>query len=134
MTPNELKQNRIKGFLDIAAKEFAAANTLGETLPEQAAYFLQQTVEKLIRAVLEALDVRMGVGHNLRTLAEQLPSGHFLISRFADFDDLSSASTKYRYPTNEGKVARFDARRVKPLIADVKALIDDVEQYIKGLD
>jgi HEPN domain-containing protein len=133
MTPNELKQNRINGFLDIAAKEYAAANKLGEALPEQAAYFLQQTVEKLIRAVLEALDIRMGVGHNLRTLAEQLPSGHFLINRFADFDDLSSASTKYRYPTNEGKVARFDTRRLKPLTEDVKALTEEVEQYIRSL-
>ncbi len=44
-----MTRKRIETFLQIADEEYAAACKLQLLLPRQGAYFLQQSVEKLIR-------------------------------------------------------------------------------------
>jgi HEPN domain-containing protein len=106
MTAEAQRQRRILSFLALAEEEFAAATMLLDKLPRQAAYFQQQCVEKLLRAVLEAEGVPVGPTHNIRQLADMLPSQHALKARFTEFETLSAAATRFRYPTASGAVAR----------------------------
>ena len=48
-----MTRRRVEAFLQLAEEEFSAAERLQSPLPRQALYFLQQTVEKLVRAALE---------------------------------------------------------------------------------
>jgi len=82
---SDLRRRRIAAFLQIADEEAQAAATLLGLLPRQCAFFQQQCVEKLLRAVLEAEDVPAGPTHNLRTLADLLPRDHGLRSTFLAF-------------------------------------------------
>jgi HEPN domain-containing protein len=130
LTPSDLQIRRTNSFLLIAERELRAASHLGVELPEQAAYFVQQAVEKLIRALLELEGIPMGVGHNLRALADQLPQDHSFAGRFRQFDDLSVASTRYRYPTSEGRLLNFDPRQLPPLLAAVSQLNDEINKFV----
>ena len=132
MTPSDLQIRRMYSFLLIAERELRAASLLGKELPEQAAYFLQQAIEKLIRALLEFEGIPMGVGHNLRALADQLPADHAFAGRFRQFDDLSVASTRYRYPTSEGRLVNFDPRQLPPLLESVRGLNEEIGNYLRS--
>ena len=132
MIPSGLQRKRTESFLFIAGRELEAVRRLGQELPEQAAYFLQQTLEKLIRALLEAEAIPAGVSHNLRTLADILPKEHPFADRFVVFDDLSSASTRFRYPTNEGRVPTYDPKRLPSTLAAVEKLSDDITAFIQN--
>lgn len=102
MSAEEQKRRRIASFLSIASEELSAAELLSDKLPRQAAYFQHQTVEKLLRAVLEQEGVAIGPTHNIRSLTDLLPKSHLLRAHFLTFDDLSSAATKFRHPTASG--------------------------------
>lgn len=105
MTAEAQRRRRVASFLALAEEEFAPARLLLDRLPRQAAYFQQQCVEKLLRAVLEAEGVPVGPTHNLRQLADMLHPEHPLKSRFLEFETLSAAATRFRYPTASGSVA-----------------------------
>jgi HEPN domain-containing protein len=102
---SESTKVRVDAFLKIAFEEREAATRLADPLPRQAIYFVQQAVEKLLRGVLEAEGVPAGVSHNLRYLCELLPEGHALKAMFMEFETLSAASTRYRYPSVTGKLS-----------------------------
>jgi HEPN domain-containing protein len=110
---------RVDAFLQIAFEEREAALRLADPLPRQAIYFVQQAVEKLLRGVLEAEGVPAGVSHNLRYLCELLPESHPLKAAFMEFEPLSAASTRYRYPSVTGKLSAPAA--------------DDVQKWLKML-
>ena len=111
--PEALRRRRIAAFLQIADEEMRAAETLMAILPRQSAFFQQQCVEKLLRAVLERADIPAGPTHNLRTLADLLPREHELRAIFMDFEELSSAATRYRYPSGSGDAPKVSAEQVK---------------------
>lgn len=113
----------------IASEELEAARRLQTALPRQAEYFLQQTVEKLLRAVLEVETVAAGVGHGLADLAHRLPEGHRFREKFKDFDHLSAASTMYRYPTAGGRIASVSAEAVGEELGRVESLNEDVRAF-----
>lgn len=121
---------RIDSFLAVADEELAAAKQLAPILPRQGAYFLQQSVEKLVRATLEVEQIPAGATHNLRFLADLLPTQHPLKSAFVAFDDLTPASTRYRYPTASGALVPVSADSVLPRIAEVEELVKNVRHYI----
>jgi HEPN domain-containing protein len=105
--PHRLK--RIRSFLLIAAEEEAAARRLLPDLPRQASFFVQQAVEKLLRAVIEAEDRKAGISHNIKELAALLPEGNVLRPLFIEHEDISSAATRYRYPLGGGGMAEPDS-------------------------
>lgn len=109
MSADSQRQRRIASFLTLASEELAAAGTLLDKLPRQGAYFQQQAVEKLLRAVLEVEAIPAGPSHNIRALADLLPKDHVLKARFVGFEDLSSAATRFRYPTASGAIASVSA-------------------------
>jgi HEPN domain-containing protein len=102
---------RVKAFLQIAEEELSAAKRLQAPLPRQAQYFLQQSVEKMIRATLEASEIAAGTAHSLSFLAGLLPQSHPLRARFTAFEHLSGA-TRYRYPTGTGVVHNISSDEV----------------------
>lgn len=136
MTPEELQRLRVKSFLQLAREEFEVALELREKHRRQAAYFLQRSVEKLLRGVLETESIPAGPMHNIRGLADLLPKGHALYARFLELDELSPAATRYRYPSPRGTVADFDDGRLKALLPKVEALKKDavglMETFIAG--
>ena len=73
MTPEELQRLRVKSFLQLAREEWEVALEIRGKHRRQAAYFLQQCVEKLLRGVLETESVPAGPMHNIRGLADLLP-------------------------------------------------------------
>ena len=120
LTPERLREQRIAGFLQIADEEFRAAEKLVDVLPRQAAYMMQQSIEKTLRAVLERDCIPVGPSHNIANLVTLLRTPHALSTEFLAFDDLSAASTRYRYPNEKGIVAEPDLKllpgRLKPLM------------------
>jgi Fe-S cluster assembly ATP-binding protein len=129
---SDQRSRKIGAFLTIAEEEFAAARQLAPLLPRQGAYFLQQSIEKLVRAVLECDDIAAGATHNLRYLADLLGQGHPLQAEFIAFDDLTPASTRYRYPSPSGALAPVKAESVMARFAEVESLTRHVRNYIDG--
>ncbi len=124
------QSRKIDAFLTIADEEFAAAKQLAPLLPRQSAYFMQQSIEKLVRAVLEADEIVAGMTHNLRYLADLLGQDHPLKSAFISFDDLTPASTRYRYPSPSGALAPVKAESVMARFSEVESLTEQVRRYI----
>jgi len=129
VSAEEQKRRRIASFLSIAGEELSAAELLSDKLPRQAAYFQHQTVEKLLRAVLEQEGVAIGPTHNIRALTDLLPRSHVLRASFLAFDELSSAATKFRYPTASGAMAGQspeDVLRRQEALRKLLVLVNDV--------
>ncbi len=131
LTPEIIRRRRIDGFLLIAGEELDGASRFAEPLPRQAAYFLQQSVEKLLRAVLELELVPAGPSHNIMALAELLPADHELKAVFLALDDLSTASTRYRYPNERGIVRSVDPQQVQKRLSDVRSLDQQVRTFVR---
>jgi HEPN domain-containing protein len=69
-----------------------------------AAYHCQQPAEKLIKAVLVALQVgypRGRSGHDLGLAAALIPSGHKLRAAAEAFDAIADWSISFRYPADD---------------------------------
>lgn len=130
MTIDDLRERRINAFLQLAQEERSAGARLSATNPRQAAFCLQQAVEKLVRATLEHANVPAGPTHNIRTLTDLLPPNHSLRETFLVFDDWSSAATRFRYPSSTGKVAEISVDEVKHRLAAIGALESDVLKYL----
>jgi HEPN domain-containing protein len=134
VTAEAQKRRRVASFLALAEEELAAARILLDKLPRQAAYFQQQCVEKLLRAVLEAEGVPVGPTHNIRQLADMLPANHELKPRFLDFETLSSAATRFRYPTASGAVASPPSGDASSRQEDIERLKRDVIRSLGRFD
>lgn len=136
MTPEDLQRLRVRSFLQLAKEEYEVAMELRATHRRQAAYFLQQSVEKLLRGILETASVPVGPMHNIRGLADLLPDGHPLFQKFLDLDELSPAATRYRYPNPRGTLADFDDRRFDVLTPKVGDLLREagivMERFVRG--
>jgi HEPN domain-containing protein len=130
VSAQEQKRRRIASFLSIAKEELAAAEILFDKLPRQAAYFQHQTVEKLLRAVLEREGVAVGPTHNIRALTDLLPTPHLLKESFLEFDNLSSAATRFRYPTASGAIASQSAEEVFQRQGELRKLMDAVSAFL----
>jgi HEPN domain-containing protein len=109
MTLSRDNKRRVAAFLTIGTEELRAARKLLPDLPDQSMFFLQQAAEKLLRACIEAEGKIASITHNLRTLAEVLGKDHSLYDLFVLLQDLSSAATRYRYPTSSGNIMQLDA-------------------------
>jgi HEPN domain-containing protein len=130
MSAEAQRQRRVASFLALAEEEFSAAGVLLDKLPRQAAYFQQQCVEKLLRAVLEAEGVPVGPTHNIRQLADMLPVDHVLKGRFLQFETLSSAATRFRYPTASGAVASPPSGEASERQVEIERLKSDVGAFL----
>ena len=127
---DQIRSRRVAAFLKLADREIASARHLLAVAPEHAAYFTQQAVEKLLRAVLEFEAKPAGATHNLRLLAEILSRTHPLHDAFMTFDVLSSASTRFRYPTEFGDLRVISEAQVAKHLAEFETLRKAVATYL----
>jgi len=120
------RNERIAAFLRLAEEELLAATLLVEPAPRQTAYLCQQCSEKIARAILTAVGVMFGPGHNLDQMAAALPKGHPWVERIRVLDKHSPAATRYRYPSTKGKL--FDPPGPKRLREDLEEIADLLAQ------
>jgi len=124
---------RIRAFLQLATEELAAACLLAGSNPRQAAYFCQQSSEKIARAVLTDAGVAWGTGHNLGQMAAALPEGSSWRERLRALDKHSPAATRYRYPTPTGRLQRPpDEARLLADISELEELLTEVQEQLQG--
>ncbi|MFM9974195.1 MAG: HEPN domain-containing protein [Beijerinckiaceae bacterium] len=129
LTPHNRK--RIAGFTKIAAREIESARLLAVKSPEDAMFHLQQSVEKLVRALIEASGGVAGPTHNIGALADLLEISHPLRDQLKPLHELSVAATRYRYPTSGGNVFEFEGD-ISAVIKEVDSFATAVTAYLKS--
>lgn len=125
------QHKRIVAFLQLAGEELRAAQSLVEQSPRQAAYLIQQSAEKIARAVLTDAGVKFGIGHNLGQMARALPESHPWIEKLLPLDRHSSAATRYRYPSATGRL--FDPpgpRRLQKDLDELASLFKEARHFL----
>lgn len=122
MTPEELHLRRVRAFCELASQELQAARMLAPSLPGQAAYFLQQCVEKLARGLLEMNRVQVGPMHDIGRLASLLPADDVFAEDLKGMDVLSPAATRFRYPGGAGDVRTIQEPELRTLLKAVEGL------------
>jgi HEPN domain-containing protein len=125
---------RIRAFFDLADRGLKSAEILfRDGQFEDAAYFSQQVVERVARALLTNAGVPFGTSHNLGQMASALPTGNPFKPRINEFDALSSSATKYRYPTASGWLPEGpDAESLRKTLDEVAALVREAREYVYG--
>src|SRR5262249_35370180 len=123
---------RIAAFLDLADRGLKSAETLfRDGQFEDAAYFAQQIAERVAHALLTKAGVPFGTSYNLGQMASALPEGHPFKSRINGFDGLSSAATKYRYPTPSGWLPETpDSESLRKTLNELTALVKEARAYV----
>jgi HEPN domain-containing protein len=125
-------ERRIAAFFDLADRGLKSAEILlRDGQFEDAAYFAQQIAERVARALLTKAGVPFGTSHNLGQMASALPEGHPFKSRINGFDALSSAATKYRYPTASGWLPESpDGESLRETLDELSTLVSDARAYV----
>lgn len=118
-------EKRILAFLELAEKDAEATELLAAGSNRNAAYHLQQAVEKLLKAVLIARQIETTAEHRLEPLLDQLASGDPWLARLTPFAHYSAYATSFRYPTPGGRIPKEpDARTVRADNAVVRSLLE----------
>jgi hypothetical protein len=119
--------DRIAAFLQLAQEELDAARALPGTARRQAAYFCQQSAEKIARAVLAHAGVPFGLGQ----MAASLPPDHPWRGKLNALDKHSPAATRYRYPGPTGRLAEPpSAARLLEDIRELSVLLEEARQFV----
>jgi hypothetical protein len=85
---------------------------------------------KLLRAVLEHEQIVASPTHSLRQLAQLLPKDHRWRDAFDELDRISSAATRYRYPTSAGNIIDADEGLTSTDLANVEKLSREVSAWL----
>jgi HEPN domain-containing protein len=125
-----MKRARIDAFMVIASEELEAAVRLEPLLPRQSSYFLSQSVEKMVRALIELSGGVAGTSHNLSYFAGLLGFQHPLHGDFVGLEHLSGASTSSRYPTASGRIVEIDRPQLAKDLEAVKVLFAKTKSFI----
>lgn len=122
---------RIAAFFQLAEEELSAARSLSRTGRRQAAYFCQQSAEKIARAILTHEAVPFGTGHNLGQMAHALPEDHPWRAKLNALDKHSPAATRFRYPGSTGRLAEPPAEaQIAEDIRELATLLDEAKRFI----
>ena len=122
---------RIAAFLQLAQEELDSARTQRGTARRQAAYFCQQSAEKIARAILTHEGVLFGTGHNLGQMAASLPSDHPWRAKLNALDKHSPAATRFRYPGPTGRLAEPPAaKQLEDDIRELSVLLEEARSFV----
>jgi HEPN domain-containing protein len=126
-------REREAAFMKLAQEELAAARSLSATGRRQAAYFCQQSAEKIARAILTRAGVPFGTGHNLGQMASALPEAHPWRDKLRSLDKHSPAATRFRYPGPTGRLAEPPTgEQLQNDIAELALLLDEARRFLQG--
>jgi HEPN domain-containing protein len=115
---------RIAAFIALAEDELEAARLLAAGQRRQAAFYLQQSAEKLARAILTAAGIPFGTSHNIGQMAATLPAEHPWRAKILALDRHSPAAARFRYPTPGGRLPEPPSReRIEQDVAELARLI-----------
>jgi HEPN domain-containing protein len=116
---------KVDSFFVLADRARKTANILfREDQMEDAALNVQQLVERVARGLLTHEGIPFGTSHNLGQIANALPVDHPFRDRIKGFDDLSTAVTAFRYPTDTGRLKKA------PPIEDLRKKLEAAEQLL----
>lgn len=119
---------RIAGFLALAEDELAAARLLAAGQRRQAAFYLQQSAEKLARAILAAAGIPFGTSHNIGQMAAALPADHPWRAKIFALDRHSPAAARFRYPMPGGRLPEPPSQdRIERDAAELAALVAEAK-------
>ena len=122
----------MEGFRVIARDELVATASLLPRQPRQAAFFLQQAAEKLLKAVLTAEGLTFPRSHQLGALAALLPGDHPWRADLAALDRLTAYATVLRYPLPDGKPPPPpDPYELARSVHEVGGLLDEREPWCR---
>ncbi len=129
-----MSAKRVASFLQLAEEGLKTANLLvQEGQFRDSAYFAQQIAERIARALLEHSGVPFGTSHNIGQMAASLPEAHPFKQVLLNFDDLSPAATKYRYPSPSGRLADPPpAEDIQFALDGLATLLNEAKTYVSG--
>lgn len=122
-------KKKVESLLDLAERDIAHATDNLSSYPAYAAMSVQQAAEKMIKAALEVEGVSYpATSHQLDVLISHVPAANPFKADFAPLARLTSAATRYRYPTPRGEVpedpppveTKADMDAVKLLLPEVR--------------
>ena len=124
----------IASYFQLAEEGLKAANILLRADQfRDATYFAQRVTERIARALLTHAGRAFGTAHNLGQMAAALPADHPFMSRIKALDELSTAATKFRYPSPTGRLASPPPADVlRRTLDDIEVLLRDAKAYASG--
>jgi HEPN domain-containing protein len=124
----------IVSYFQLAEEGLKTANILLQADQfRDATYFAQQVTERIARALLTHAGRAFGTAHNLGQMAETLPEDHPFKSRIKALDELSTAATKFRYPSPTGRLAiPPSAEALRKTLDEIEVLLRDAKAHASG--
>jgi HEPN domain-containing protein len=120
-------------LVDLAEKDISHATDNIGTHPNHAAFSVQQAAEKLIKAVLEQENITYpSTSHQLDDLVGRVPPTNPFKGDLIPLTRLTSAATKYRYPTARGGVP--DDPPMSEIVEDLKSvtlLLPEIRDWLR---
>lgn len=100
-------------------------------MPKQAAFFVQQAAEKLVKAVLVTADVRPRHTHDIGALIGDIPETHAGKQSLADLHRLTPYAVVFRYPSEEAAAEPApEPIEIDRWIDEVRARKADFERWL----
>lgn len=126
-------EKRVRAYLELAAKDVEAAELLLAGGNRYAAYHVQQSVEKVTKALLLARGIEAGIEHRLEELYRRFPDGDAWPERLRSFISYSAYATAFRYPTPGGRIpADPPAEDLRHDMAALRAVIAAARRELLG--
>ena len=97
---------------------------------DRAAYLVQQAAEKLVKAVLVALEVDPPHTHDIAQIAAELQSDAPFRDRLSALSSLTPYATGFRYPTPQEPTPLPPLDWIDDRIAEIEALKADFERWL----
>ncbi|HEX8111200.1 MAG TPA: HEPN domain-containing protein [Kofleriaceae bacterium] len=121
-------EKRVRAYLELATKDVEAAELLLAGANRYAAYHVQQSVEKVTKALLLARGIEAGIEHRLEELCKRFADSDAWPERLRSFVGYSAYATAFRYPTPGGRIPadppaedlRRDMSALRALLAAVR--------------
>ena len=121
-----------ESLLTLAARDLSHARDNVRKHPSHAAFSLQQAAEKMIKALLETEGVDYPFrSHQLAELVSRVPDGNPFKADLIQLTHLTSAATRYRYPTPSDDVpAEPSAEELQRDLAVLLALLPEIRDWL----
>ncbi|HLJ63979.1 MAG TPA: HEPN domain-containing protein, partial [Stellaceae bacterium] len=124
---------RAQSLIVIAEKDLSHATDVLRTHPQHAAFSAQQAAEKLMKAVLEREGVSYpSTTHQLFELVSLIPKTNPFRADLMPLGPLTTAATKYRYPTPRGEAPEDpDPDEIENDLARIRRLLPEIKAWLR---